>query len=188
MKAPNGKTGRISVVEALEILQPAYPPPDAAVRLTQATHTNKCRLWCDGNLLAPGYIARALKIVVDVEKDGRWQGDVVSGTRGLGEWWEPGQYRWELDAAEVKALLPQAQDKRKRGRPPKHPWSIICGEIAFRCIDPKTGRLSVPKNENRLAEDILNNWLPKQNLDSPSTGDMREAVKHICAALRRAQK
>jgi hypothetical protein len=106
---------RISITEALEILLPTYPAHDAAVRLTAATHANKCRLWCNNNLLAPDYVTKALKVVAHVEEDGRWRAEVVSGAR---EAWQcqPGDYRFELDAEEVKALLPQAQ-KRTRGRP-----------------------------------------------------------------------
>src|SRR5262249_30430513 len=52
-------------------LLPTYQAHEAAMQLTLATQTNKCRLWCDDNLLAPDYIAKALKIVAHVEKDGR---------------------------------------------------------------------------------------------------------------------
>lgn len=80
--------------------------------------------------------------------------------------------------------LPQ----RRRGPPPKlDQWFPICGEIARRCIDPKTGRLRVPKNESALARDVLQ-WCEDRDLGQPAESDMREAVRRVCAALRPAQK
>jgi hypothetical protein len=191
------EAGRVSVTEALELLRPTYKPHDAAAQLTLTTHANKCRLWCNGNLLAPDHIARALRIVAHIEKDGRCWGEVVSSTHSA---WQlvtvkgpvvNGQGEHELDADEVKALLPQPQKStgapgRRRGPVTTHDWHYIDGEIARRCVD-KTGRVLVPKSENRLATAMLN-WLPTQGIDPPARSAMREAVKHICAALRKAQK
>ena len=72
---------------------------------------------------------------------------------------------------------------RRRGRLTTHDWHSIDGEIARRCINQKTRRLEVPKNENKLAEDMLN-WLSKRGIDPPAPSEMREAVKRICASLR----
>jgi hypothetical protein len=186
MKATKkGKTGRISVTEALKILLPTYQVHDAAVQLTMATHANKCRLWCNGNLLAPDYIAKALKIVAHVEKDGRVTGDVVSSTR---EAWQPQQdgYRFELDTAEVKALLPKPAEWR-RGPVLKHDWRAIDIEIVWRCIDQKTGKVRVPESQNKLAEDVLT-WLQENGKNCPAKSEMDEAVKDWCAPLRKLQK
>jgi hypothetical protein len=49
--------------------------------------------------------------------------------------------------------------QRRRGPPATHDWFGICGEIARRCIDPRTGLLLVPKRENRLAEAVLGSGL-----------------------------
>jgi hypothetical protein len=76
---------------------------------------------------------------------------------------------------------------RRRGPVMTHDWFSICGEIARRCIDPRTGRVTVPKSENKLAEDLLK-WLSEQGIDPPAPSEMREAVKRVCAALRPVQK
>jgi len=70
-----------------------------------------------------------------------------------------------------------------RRRHSKYPWNEICGEIAARCINPKTRCVDVPKNENRLAEDMLE-WCAKTGREPPLS-DMREAVNAICARLRK---
>jgi hypothetical protein len=201
VKTPKGKAAksepqrRISVTQALEMLLPVYRAHDAAVQLSLASCANKCRLWCNGELLAPDYITMALKVVARPEEDGGWRAEVVSSTR---EAWEhpPDYYRWELDAAEVKALLPlptgrQADNvqlaARRRGPPTTHAWHTIDGEIARRCIDPRTGRVHVPKSESKLAKDVLV-WCQEQGWAEPAVSEMREAVKRVCAALRTVQK
>jgi hypothetical protein len=77
--------------------------------------------------------------------------------------------------------------QRRRGPATTHDWFAICGEIARRCIDPKTGRVRVPKNESALARDV-NQWLENQDLGQTAESEMREAVKRVCAALQTAQK
>jgi hypothetical protein len=70
-----------------------------------------------------------------------------------------------------------------RRRSTKHPWNEICGEIARLCIDPKTRRVRVPRNEAKLAEKVL--LFCQNTLEcDPPVSDMREAVAAICAALR----
>ena len=70
-----------------------------------------------------------------------------------------------------------------RRRHSKYPWHEICGEIARLCIDPKTRRVRVPKNESELAEKVLQ--FCQNTLEcEPPVSDMREAVAAICAALR----
>src|SRR5262249_50883579 len=42
--------------------------------------------------------------------------------------------------------------RRRRGPPPNvQRWWSICGEIAARCINPKTLRLEIPKSDAKLA-------------------------------------
>jgi hypothetical protein len=77
--------------------------------------------------------------------------------------------------------------QRRRGPATTHDWHSICGEIARRCVDRKTGRVSVPENESALADAVLQ-WLSDQDLGQPADSEMPEAVKRICAALRTAQK
>jgi len=95
----------MSPTEALELLlESKFFIHAAAARLTTATHTNECRLWCNENLLAPDYISMSLMIVARTEADGRPRADVVSSVR---EAWVPQAYNFEFDADQVRALLPQ---------------------------------------------------------------------------------
>jgi hypothetical protein len=90
--------------------------------------------------------------------------------------------------SERRADNPLDPPPRRRGPPPNtQRWFSICAEIARRCIDTKTGRVQVPKSENKLADGVLD-WLAENEQGQPSTSEMREAVKRVCAALRTAQK
>jgi hypothetical protein len=99
---------------------------------------------------------------------------------------------WPAEAAESvtigqQAVDPLAPPPRRPGKAPNtQRWFSICAEIARRCIDPKTGRVAVPKSENKLAEDMLE-WLSEQGIGPPAPSEMREAVKRVCAALRTVQ-
>jgi hypothetical protein len=73
--------------------------------------------------------------------------------------------------------------ERRRGPILKHEWHAIDGEIARRCINPKTGLLEIPENERKLARDMLD-WCQEKYEKEPAESEMREAVKAICAALR----
>jgi hypothetical protein len=77
--------------------------------------------------------------------------------------------------------------ERRRGPVTTHDWHSIDGEIARRCIDPKTGRVEVPKKENALVAE-MRKWCEEQGWAVPATSEMSEAVRRICAALRKAQK
>jgi hypothetical protein len=79
---------------------------------------------------------------------------------------------------------PPSPSRRRPGPITTHDWYAICGEIARCCVDPKTRCLKVPENERQLARDILE-WCQLHNKEEPSESAMREAVKAICAALRR---
>ena len=76
---------------------------------------------------------------------------------------------------------------RRRGPVTTHDWHSIDGEIARRCIDPKTGRVSVPKKENALVAE-MRTWCKEQGWAAPATSEMSEAVRRVCAALRTVQK
>jgi hypothetical protein len=118
------------------------------------------------------------------------RGGVVQTLRGFVFYvWKPDLERiWPTAATPSER---QADDLRpplrRRGPVVTHDWFTICGEIARRCIDPKTGRVQVPKSENSVAEAVLN-WLADQGINAPAPSEMREAVKRVCAALRTAQK
>jgi hypothetical protein len=73
--------------------------------------------------------------------------------------------------------------ERRRGPVLKYEWFAIAGEIARRCINPKTRVLEVPKNERKLAKAMLD-WCQAKYGKDPAESEMREAVKAICAALR----
>jgi hypothetical protein len=73
--------------------------------------------------------------------------------------------------------------RRRTGPINKHDWHTIDGEIARRCID-KSGRLNVPDNENKIAEAVASQ-LACDGLDAPEMSHLREAVRRVCAVLRR---
>jgi hypothetical protein len=66
----------------------------------------------------------------------------------------------------------------------KYEWDVIYGEIARRCIDPKTHRVRVPGNESELADAVLG-WCEENEKPQPGLTDMRDAVHAICEALRK---
>jgi hypothetical protein len=74
---------------------------------------------------------------------------------------------------------------RKRSGPPlTHDWFAICGEIARRCIDQQTRQLTIPKSENKLAEETLR-WYYDSTDRRPAESEMRLAVKAVVDALRK---
>ena len=77
--------------------------------------------------------------------------------------------------------------ERRRGAIWKHDWHTIAGEIARRCIDPKTGRVAVPKKENALVDE-MRTWCKEKGWAVPVISEMSEAVRRVCAALRTVQK
>jgi hypothetical protein len=85
--------------------------------------------------------------------------------------------------ATPKAVDPMKPAPRRRGPPATYDWHLICGEIARRCINPKTRRLTVPENESALVEEMLL-WCGTEMGKEPAVSAMREAVKRVCAALR----
>jgi hypothetical protein len=119
--------------------------------------------------------------------DGRAQ---VVARRAL----EPGEYRYTVSERDVRQLWPVSEvstettagvesPARRRGPVLKHDWHAIDGEIALRCHD-KSRQISVPKNESKLAADMLQ-WCVDTGRPQPADSEMRDAVKAICAALRK---
>ena len=112
-------SGRLSPTEALCLLMASgLSAHDAADRLNTGIRTNKCRLWCDGNMVPVAYIVTSLVAVARTEADDRWRADVVSSTR---EPWEKpaASYVFEFEAVEVKALLPPTPEPQPE--PPAAP-------------------------------------------------------------------
>jgi hypothetical protein len=102
-----------------------------------------------------------------------------------------GLYAWEPD---LQKFCPAAKTDdsmqpppRRRGPPVTDDWFTICGEIARRCIDPKSGRVRIPKNQTELVEDILQ-WCQDEHDREPAKSSLHEAVRRVCAALAKAQK
>jgi hypothetical protein len=86
-------------------------------------------------------------------------------------------------SAPAPSKEPRNIPPRRRGPVLKHDWHAICGEIARRCHN-KSGQVVVPKSESKLADDVLG-WCEETDTPSPAVSEMREAVKAICAALRK---
>ena len=80
----------------------------------------------------------------------------------------------------------EAPPPRPRGSPRTHDWFSICGEIARRCVNPAS-RVVVPEKENALVNKMLY-WLDDQNIARPAASEMAEAVRRVCAALRKVQR
>jgi hypothetical protein len=103
-------TSPISPTEALKLAlsrDPHRSIHDVVQDLTEWIRRNRCRLWCNGNLLSPDYIATSLVVVARTEADSRPRADVVSSVREL---WVQQVYKFEFDADEVRALLPSNSD------------------------------------------------------------------------------
>jgi hypothetical protein len=109
---------------------------------------------------------------------------------------QQGRWHFFVSRAELDKLYPATTvatpsdmrpPPRRRGPVVTHDWFAICGEIARRCIDPKSGRVQVPKNESALADDVLE-WCRVEHDREPANSEMREAVRRMCAALSAAQK
>jgi hypothetical protein len=90
----------------------------AAMRLTTAIRSNECRLWCNGCVVPPQYIATSLTVTASVEVDGRPQADIIPN-HSL----DPQKtYTFEFDADEVRArLLPPEARATKSSTAPKMP-------------------------------------------------------------------
>jgi hypothetical protein len=98
---------------------------------------------------------------------------------------------YPISATSTTTAAHQSDDtrppKRRQGPILKHDWHAIDGEIARRCINPKTQLLEIPKSERKLAADMLE-WCQEKYEKEPAESEMRDAVKAICAALRAAYK
>lgn len=101
--------------------------------------------------------------------------------------------RVDLDRHYSIAATPAAQQsddrpaERRRGPVLKHDWHTIAGEIARRCIDPETGSVAVPEKESALVF-AMRKWCEEQGWVAPAPSEMSEAVRRVCAALRKVQK
>jgi hypothetical protein len=174
-------TGKISVDQAFQQLQKKAEPWAACELFNAALRTRRVRLWQNDTEVPPSYFTAYLQVVINSTPDG-WTASMAMN-RAV----EPWPCEWSVSAADVEKL----QLHPKSGGPPRrrtgpantHDWHSIDGEIARRCIDPKTKRVRVPKNESKLAQEVLT-WCQEKGWDEPADSAMREAVKRVCAALR----
>jgi len=150
--------GRISPTEALHILMDGgLSGYHAAARLDQAVKTNDCKLWHDGELMAPDYFARLLVIVARLEADDGWQADVRGNPmRPL----VPGK-RWvfQFDAGQVKALLSQRKldtqsTRRKPGRKITKGWRLFAAHAAYE-FKKEHGQLPSGPELAQICDDAL---------------------------------
>jgi hypothetical protein len=109
---------RISIDAALQRLLRVCSPHAAAERLNIALRANTVRLWCNGTLQPPSFIRTEIVAQARIEADGRARAEVVPA-RGA---WEDKPYRWEVDPAEVAALLPATRNKP--GPKPTGDWHV----------------------------------------------------------------
>jgi hypothetical protein len=179
---------RCTLTQAIGILAP-LSPTKAANRLTQGVHDKDCRLYCNGKKV-PYNIASRLRVMVQFENDGSWVARIENVAYAAGGV-QPATV-WELEVDEVRALRENdraslAPPPRRRGPVVTHDWFSICGEIARRCIDPKTGRVRVPKKGSSLVRD-MRKWCEDQGWAEPARSEMSEAVRRVCAALKPAEK
>jgi hypothetical protein len=184
------------------------PLKAAFLRIRSHTETRDLALDYFNRDLRSGRLGSAL-----VESDGKetplnpsyWQQRTVKAAFNPeeGVWVEPyvdGYIRvWRVDldkwyrlaAAPTVTAAPQLDEtrppERRRGPVTTHDWHSIDGEIARRCIDPKTSRVAVPKKENALVAE-MRTWCKAKGWAVPAISEMSEAVRRVCAPLRTVQK
>jgi len=83
-------------------LQPDWAIDRIAQDFTNWVRGRYCRLWCNGNLVPASFSSTSLVMVARVDADGPHLEAVPAG--GIG--WDPMAYTFELDADEIRALLP----------------------------------------------------------------------------------
>jgi hypothetical protein len=121
------------------------------------------------------------------DSDGRVQPRPVKG-KAVTDRWHFFVRRSDLDALyppDKPIQAPETQPPRSRsGQPTKYDWHKIEGEIAARCIDPKTKMLKIPKRQSKLVNDLLA-WCDQEfKGKTPGQSEMQEAVSRVCARLR----
>ena len=106
----------ISLQDGFERLRLAYDAPVACERLNVALRENRVRLYCNGRLVSPGYIAAQMRVVAELEGDGRWVVRVVP--KGLG--FARTDYVWQVDAEGIDGLLPPISTSGDRSKAQWH--------------------------------------------------------------------
>jgi hypothetical protein len=210
------KLERVSITAAIRwLMSGGHSLHVARKRLDGWVHDNSVRIYRDGELIDPDELEEGgWHVRCKLAADGRAICNMLSNAPQrvqIVEQYEDDdgtpmvrivpltQPVWEVETSELERLgrkdleapgkqadNPQPLPDR-RGRPPEHAWHDIDGEIARRCINPKTGRVEVPKVEAKLVDAMLT-WCQQKYDKAPVSSEMAEAVRRICAALRTLQK
>ena len=129
---------RISLQDAFERLQLRYSPWHTVELLNAALRKNLVRLWCDDVLVSPTDILDAdLYVRAELEADSRWLCTIATGQPQrfqVAEVYDDGERQlvrvalpppplWEVEAAEIDALLPSPP--RRRGPKSARNWTGI---------------------------------------------------------------
>jgi hypothetical protein len=156
------------------------PQPDTRAEAAQATAMSAMQM-------AETTAAEAASARSDAEK--AWAEAQAAKERA-----QAAEQRAEAAEARAEATPPseidrimEAPPRPRGGRPLKYDWHDINAEIAYRCHDPKTGRVRISKSERQLAQDMLA-WCQNTYNEEPAESVMREAVRAMCARLRSLQK
>lgn len=87
----------------------------------------------------------------------------------------------QLPAPPTPAVLPQ----RRRGPANTHDWHTINGKIMRHLLDAD-GRLAIPENESLIVKAVLDEYAQFERYISDT--EVREAVRRVCAELRKGPK
>jgi hypothetical protein len=172
---PTASADRLPLQEAFNRLRVRNEPHVACERINIALRENRLRLWCDGTLLAPGYIAANLLVVVRLEADGRPHCIIEPHGARLG--FDPSRpYVWEVEG-DIEAT----PAKDKGGKPVEYDWRVIDFEITDRFFNnhpPKPGGIG------RFAQS-MRDWCERQALKAPSQEHTRAHVREMISAYER---
>jgi hypothetical protein len=94
---------------------------------------------------------------------------------------EPRQASAPSTACEAEPLLPP----RKRGPANTHDWHTIDGKIMRHLLDA-AHRLAIPENESSIVKAVLDEYAEADCYISDT--EVREAVRRVCAELRKGPK
>ena len=125
--------------------QRTQPPTSKVALLTRASWKGRTLIWMRKGLLPNSFKKGLHHSIIYV-----WRPDLEK------RWPPPPPRDHATDAAPAsqpgaahaaQGSVGTAPPQRRRGPATTHDWHSIDGEIARRCIDPKTGRVKVPKKK-----------------------------------------
>jgi hypothetical protein len=163
-----------------------WPPDEVVYQLTEALLAGRAHATChhsiDGKLQGSGQVRPdfwrdhlALQLV-----GGRAEVRALKAQ-------DPGVWEYRLPTKDLEALVnikPTTKPPPRRSGPANtHDWMAICAEIAARCIDHKSRRLTLPKDEAKFRDDLLE-WCGTALGKEPSLSETREAIRRMLARLK----